>query len=126
MGDLKNMSVTTDALILTPVRDQLKIRVTEHDKREYIYFLARFSFVFLLFFIVFFLKKHFFCFTELYSLLTYSYLNVTQIDFYSFVLFPFLHRALFDEGLLWSVMGILSFFGDVMLIGTYGNLVLIS
>ncbi|CAH1730246.1 unnamed protein product [Chironomus riparius] len=33
MGDLKNMSITTDALILTPVRDQLKIRVTEHDKR---------------------------------------------------------------------------------------------
>lgn len=90
MGDLKNMSVATDALILTPVRDQLKIRVTEHDKREYIYFLARFSFVFPSFIV--FSKNilytlFFFCFTELYSLLTYSYLNVTQIDFYSFVLF---------------------------------------
>jgi hypothetical protein len=42
MSDLKNMSIATDALILNTVRDQLKLRISEHDKRKlYIYFLAR-------------------------------------------------------------------------------------
>lgn len=34
MADLKEMSVTNDALILNTVRDQLKIRISEIDKRK--------------------------------------------------------------------------------------------
>ncbi|KAG5673151.1 hypothetical protein PVAND_003219 [Polypedilum vanderplanki] len=33
MSDLKNMSIATDTLILQTVRDQLKIRISEHDRR---------------------------------------------------------------------------------------------
>lgn len=34
MNDLKNMSIANDALILNTVRDQLKLRISEHDKRK--------------------------------------------------------------------------------------------
>jgi hypothetical protein len=34
MSDLKEMSVANEALILNTVRDQLKIRISEHDKRK--------------------------------------------------------------------------------------------
>lgn len=36
MSDLRNMSMQAD-LILNTVRDQLKIRVTEHDKRKLLF-----------------------------------------------------------------------------------------
>jgi hypothetical protein len=44
MNELRNMSAGSD-LILNTVRDQLKIRIMEHDKRKFShYFLSHFIF----------------------------------------------------------------------------------
>lgn len=47
MAELKNMSVAHEGINLNTVRDQLKIRISEHDKRK---FLSSFRHVLLAFF----------------------------------------------------------------------------